>query len=485
MRNYMIYRKITLILFAITFVVPLFHAQATDTMSKPYYVGVDLSYVNEMLDCGAEYRVDGEIRDPYEIFSEAGANLMRVRLWHTPTWTEYSNLDDVKLTLARAREQGMDLLLDFHYSDTWADPGKQIIPAAWENLEDPDELSEALYQYTFDTLMELDQEGLMPNIVQVGNEINTEMLRAEDDDGYPIRWERNALLLNSAIQAVHDAGAQSDISPIVMLHVAQPHFVEGWMLAAREAGVTGYDTIGMSYYPKWTDFSINATGRLINQLRHQFGVDVMIVETAYLYTLDGVFETADNIPDPEFMVDGYSPTPEGQKQFMVDLTQSVLSNGGLGVVYWEPAWVSTDCSTLWGQGSHWENATFFDFKDDNNVHEGIEFLSYAYEMPVDVTFEVVSDAETLLFWGDFTGSGRRMLPMKKSDDGVFHFSTSLMPGTSITYAFFTSTNRNEGQEPFEQACDVDERTFTAGDSGVHLEHTFGQCGMTVTEVVDE
>jgi arabinogalactan endo-1,4-beta-galactosidase len=477
------YRKITLLLFVVASLAILFvpYTQATDTMSQPYYVGVDLSYVNEMLDCGAEYRVNGELRDPYEIFSEAGANLVRVRLWNNPTWTEYSNLEDVKLTLSRAREQGMDLLLDFHYSDTWADPGKQIIPAAWADyIDDPVALSEALYQYTFDTLMELDSEGLMPNIVQVGNEINTEMLRAEDDDGYPIRWERNALMLNTAIQAVHDAGAQSDISPKVMLHVAQPHFVEGWMLAATEAGVTGYDIIGMSYYPKWTDFSINATGRLVNQLRHQFNADVMVVETAYLYTLDGVFETADNIPDAEFMVDGYSPTPAGQKQFMVDLTQSVLSNGGLGVIYWEPAWVSTDCSTLWGQGSHWENATFFDFRDDNNAQEGIEFLSYPYELPVAVTLDVASDADELLFWGDFTGSGRRMQVMEQVEDGVFRFSTSLMPGTAIRYGFFTSTNRNEGSEVFSETCDEDERTFTVGESAVRLEHSFGQCGATVS-----
>jgi hypothetical protein len=77
----------------------------------------------------------------------------------------------------------------------------------------------------------------------------------------------------------------------------------------------------------------------------------------------------------------YPFTPAGQRQFMVDLTQSLISNGALGVVYWEPAWVSTDCSTRWGQGSHWENATFFDFQNQNEVHEGISFLSHSYLYP--------------------------------------------------------------------------------------------------------
>jgi arabinogalactan endo-1,4-beta-galactosidase len=118
----------------------------------------------------------------------------------------------------------MNVLLDFHYSDTWADPSKQIIPAAWEDIEDVNELGDELYAYTYDVLMELDSLGLMPE---------SEILRPEGTAGTPIHWERNALLLNQAIRAVRDADAQSDESPHIMLHVAQPENVEGWLLAAQ------------------------------------------------------------------------------------------------------------------------------------------------------------------------------------------------------------------------------------------------------------
>jgi arabinogalactan endo-1,4-beta-galactosidase len=167
----------------------------------------------------------------------------------------------------------------------------------------------------------------------------------------------------------------------VMVHIAQPENVDGWLLAAARAGVTDFDIIGISYYPGWSNFGISATGRLVNRLREKFEKDVMIAETAYPWTFDAVDETAGNILGENFLLPDYPATPDGQKHFLIDLTQAVLSNGGLGVVYWEPAWISTPCCTLWGQGSHWENATFFDFHHQNNVLEGIEFLSYDYELP--------------------------------------------------------------------------------------------------------
>jgi arabinogalactan endo-1,4-beta-galactosidase len=462
-------------------------AEAEGPETRPYYLGVDLSYVNETEDCGGAYRVNGEVTDPFQIFSAYGANLVRVRLWHTPTWTQYSTLDDVKKTIGRAKAQGMAVLLDFHYSDTWADPGKQIIPAAWADITDVDTLAKALYDYTFGALMDLDQAGLMPDMVQVGNEINTEILRSENESGYPIHWERNAKLINAGIQAVRDAGQQAAINPQVMLHVAKPEEVEGWLLAATRAGVTDFDLVGISYYPGWSNYSVEATGRLINKLRHQFGKDVLIAETAYPWTLDSVNETAGNILGSEFLLPDYPATPGGQKRFLIDLTQAVLSNGGVGVVYWEPAWISTSCHTLWGQGSHWENATFFDFREQNNVHEGIEFLSYAYETPVQITFEVTLDgtvpSDGLLYWGDFTGLGRRLLPMKRVSSQVYSFSTRLMPGETIQYAFYSGPDRSKDQEVLDQACAGEDgvRTWSVPAADTRVIHTFGQCDVTVLE----
>ncbi len=454
------------------------------TNPPTYYLGVDLSYLNELEDCGATYQVAGDPRDPYQIFYDYGANLVRIRLWHTPTWTDYSNFDDVVRSLQRANALGMDVLLDFHYSDTWADPSKQIIPAAWANITELDELGQVLYQYTYDTLMQLDALGLMPEMVQVGNEINTEILRAEDAAGYPIDWDRNAFLLNKGIQAVRDADAQSSEAPRVMLHIAKPESVEGWFLAATKAGVTDFDIIGISYYPGWSTHTVTTVGNVINQLRYKFGKEVMIVETAYPWTLDAMPD-ASNILGRDFLVPDYPATPEGQRQFLTDLAQTVFANGGLGIIYWEPAWVSTSCRTLWGQGSHWENATFFDFQNDNAVLAGIEFLQYPYEYPVEVTLRFTFADETLpdkiFFWGDFTGLGKRpmILPLV---DGAYSLQGRFMPGTEIRYQFYGVTPAAPENALLSTDCMDDEghTTITIPDQDAIFEHTIDACPILTT-----
>ena len=352
------------------------HAQNSD--STPFYFGIDLSYVNEMDDCGAVYRVDGVEQDAYEIFSTNGANLVRARLWHNPDWTDYSTLKDIKRTFQRAQAQNMSTLLDFHYSDNWADPGRQEIPAAWEDLDTTDALADAVYDYTYATLNELHAEGLTPDFVQVGNETNSGMLKeiVESD------WPRDAQLFNAGIAAVREFSAETDTSPQIMLHVAQPENTTWWFTEAEAHDVNDFDVIAISYYPQWSSYSIAEMGAQANFLRQRFGKDVMVVETAYGWTREAVNETADNILNQG--VRGYPFSPAGQRQFMIDLTQSLISNGAIGVVYWEPAWVSTECSTRWGQGSHWENATFFDFENGNELHEGIEFLTHDYAFPVNL-----------------------------------------------------------------------------------------------------
>jgi arabinogalactan endo-1,4-beta-galactosidase len=441
----------------------IFAQQPSREDTTKFYFGVDLSYVNEMQDCGAVYRVNGVDTDPYQIFYDYGANLVRIRLWHTPTWTEYSNLTDVIRSLRRVHALGMDVLLDFHYSDTWADPSKQIIPAAWEHIDDLETLGKQVYNYTYEVLAELDSLGLMPEMVQVGNEINTEILRPEGSSGYPINWERNAFLLNRAIQAVRDVGSQGTEAPRIMLHVAQPEDVQGWLLAAEKAGVTDYDIIGISYYPGWSTHSIRTTGNVINRLRHEFGKDVIIVETAYPWTLDAVPEGASNIMDEDFLLDDYPATPDGQKQFLIELSQTVFANGGLGIVYWEPAWVSTSCRTLWGQGSHWENGTFFDFNQDNEVLPGIEFMQQDYTYPVDVTlsfrFENGDLLETIFFWGDFTGMGRRLLVLTPTD-GEYVLHTRLLSGSDIRYQFYASRPEALDNALIPQHCLDDEGYVT-------------------------
>ena len=342
--------------------------------SQDLWRGVDLSYVNEMEDCGAVYRYRGEIADPYAIFANKGANIVRLRLWHDPNWTEYSTLADVTRSIRRARQHDMAVLLDFHYSDDWADPGNQIIPAAWRAAKTTEELAQRLHDYTYETLMALDGRGLLPEYVQVGNEINTELLLTEEvPEHTPINWERNVLLLNAGISAVRRASEDGGKTIGVMLHVAQPENVRPWVDAAAEAGILDFDILGLSYYAKWSKLPLGRVEQAIRELRLRYGKDVVIVETAYPWTLR-YNDQAHNILGADSLVDGYPATQDGQRRILIDLMRAVLTGGGLGVVYWEPAWISTRCKTRWGQGSQWENAALFDFHP-GNLHRGADFLS--------------------------------------------------------------------------------------------------------------
>lgn len=339
-----------------------------------FYYGADLSYVNEMIDCGAVYKnEDNQIKDPYTIFSEAGANLVRVRLWHDPDWTSYSDFEDVKRTMIRAKEEGMRVLLDFHYSDTWTDPQKQHIPAAWESyMEDKEKLGSILYQYTYQTLIDLANEKLLPEIVQIGNEINPMILQGEELV-WPIDWDRNAYLINKGIEAVRAVSKERNKEIGVMLHIAQPENALWWFKEATENGLTDYDWIGLSYYPLWSEYDLDDVGVAFKTLIDTYKKRLMVVETAYPYTMENA-DSANNILGNDALIFGYPATQQGQFDYLIRLKKSIQDAGGEGLVYWEPAWVSTNCSTLWGQGSHWDNATLFDH--DNKATKALSFYNH-------------------------------------------------------------------------------------------------------------
>ena len=338
------------------------------------YRGADMSYVNEMEDCGAVYRLHGKRIDPFALLKKEGGNLVRVRLWVNPTWTKYSNDADALKTISRAHAAGLQVLLDFHYSNTWADGGKQIAPAAWANLG-TDEQVKALHDYTLETLRKLDAAHEMPEMVQVGNETNPELLGGKVP-GQPIDWQRNARLLNAGIAAVQEAGRTGSIAPRIMLHIAQPENIIPWFDAATKAGVGAYDVIGISYYAKWSKWNLAQLKSTIAEAKKRYGKNVIVVETAYPFTLENE-DSMGNLLGADSLIPAYPATPEGQHRYMVDLTQLTVDAGGIGVVYWEPYWVSTQCSTPFGKGSGWENATWFDYPK----HEALpvfEWLHHDY-----------------------------------------------------------------------------------------------------------
>ncbi|UDF05027.1 glycosyl hydrolase 53 family protein [Asticcacaulis sp. AND118] len=398
--------------------------------ARDYYFGSDLSYVNEMEDCGATYSRDGKPEDVYAIFKSSGANLVRLRLWNDPKWTHYSNLPDVTRAMGRAKAAGLPVLLDFHYSDDWADGDKQLVPAAWATLS-TDQQVEALYKFTYDTLMTLDAQGLMPDQVQVGNETNGEMMGSvtwkPGDPHKPINWERNARLFNAGIKAVKAAGAKAGKTPRIMIHIAQPENVEDWFLKATRAGIEGYDLIGISYYKKWSKMDMSGLGAVINRVRHTYpGKDIVVVETAYPFT-DTHQDNNGNLMGEDSTFPTYGFSPAGQARYLHDLMQLTLDNGGVGVVYWEPAWVSTQCKTRWGTGSNWENATFFDF--DGKALPALDWPKANYVYPVELTFRVKDEGQSALYLtGDFTGG--LAVPMTR-EKGWFIYRSWQRPGSSL------------------------------------------------------
>lgn len=345
----------------------------SESLPISFYYGADLSYVNEMEDCGATYKnSNGTLQDPYVIFRDAGTNLVRLRLWHNPTWTNYSNFQDVKQSIQRAKDLGMRVLLDFHYSDTWTDPSQQQIPAAWlYSVDNTEGLGNLLYNYTYNTLLELSNDGLLPNIVQVGNEINP-MILQDGDLIWPIDWERNSYLINKGIEAVRTIAQVKNETVEVMLHIAQPENGLWWFEQATNNGITDFDWIGLSYYPIWSDYGLDDVQTPLTTLVNTYNKRLMIVETAYPFTLENA-DSANNILGSDALVNGYNASQQGQLNYLNELKNVVKNAGGEGVVYWEPAWVSTGCNTLWAQGSHWDNATLFD--NNNKVTLGIQFYN--------------------------------------------------------------------------------------------------------------
>jgi arabinogalactan endo-1,4-beta-galactosidase len=351
--------------------------------ASKFVMGADLSYTNQILDHGGVYKDSGNVSDPYTIFKKYGANVIRFRLFYNPAWTKevygtdgiqmYNDFNDVKKGIAKAKAAGLQVCLDFHYSDTWAGTSKQEIPAAWKSLT-LSVLSDSIYNYTYKTLQKLGSAGLMPEYVQAGNEINPGLLLPPGD-----RWDNNEAnmitLLNSAIRAIRKAGTEGAINPKIIIHIAQPENVRVWFYGLAEKGLTDYDIIGFSYYYMWSTSPLANISNFVSMFSTTFNKDVMIMETIYPWTT-GWDDNYTNQITATALVSGYPATEAGQYKYMHDLTQEVIDGGGIGIFTWEPDWITSQMKDLWGTGSSWECNTFFDF--EGNTLKAIRFMSDEY-----------------------------------------------------------------------------------------------------------
>lgn len=364
------------------------HNNYNDTSSvitpSGFVMGADLSYVNQILDHGGIYRDSAQVEDPYLIFKKYGANVIRFRLFHNPAWTKevytpagdkmYNDFNDVKLGIQRAKENGMQVCLDFHYSDSWADPGKQVIPEAWESA-DLKALHDSVYNYTYNVLKKLDNSELMPEFVQAGNEINPGFLLPMGN-----RWGGNTAnfiyLINASISAIRNAGNESLIKPKIIIHIAQPENVASWLTGLKQGGLADFDIIGFSYYYMYSEVPVENISTYVSTLKNDHGKDIMIMETAYPWTTDN-YDNYGNIINVAKLDPAYQASVTGQYQYLCKLTQEIIDGQGKGIFYWEPAWISSSMRDLWGQGSAWECNTLFDF--DGDVIRGMKYMTYSYD----------------------------------------------------------------------------------------------------------
>lgn len=179
-------------------------------------------------------------------------------------------------------------------------------------------------------------------------------------------------------------------------------------------------------------------------MHHQYDAEIILVETAYPWTNDGN-DISPNLLGPDTLMPEYSATIEGQRSYMIDLSQLVIANGGVGVVYWEPAWVSSECKTRWGTGSSWENAAFFDYSAERNLLPAIDFITHDYAYPVPVTIEVrLPDGQAssdIVLKGDFLGQGVA-IPLIKQN-GVYRFETTMMPDRKSVIRSFRTPHQQK------------------------------------------
>ena len=324
------------------------------TQSNEFMKGVDLSMLKQVEDNGGLFYDNVNQIDPIQEFNSKGINTVRLKIWHNPL-LNYNDLESVLEIAERVKNAELDLLLDFHYSDTWADPSNQNKPAAWENLNF-ETLCDSIEQYSRYVITKLKNQNTLPKYVQIGNETDCGFLWP---DGYvcgesnnDIQWNKLRDLFMHAIEGVNTALDFEDSLKIIS-HVSSGG---NWFFGNLLEEDIPIDILAISYYPMWHG-TLADLNQNINMLATQFGKPVLVVETAYPFTLSWNDNTNNILGLETQLLDGYEASEEGQFSFLYDLISLVHDNDfGYGICYWAPDWISTSQF-----GSPWENQALFDF----------------------------------------------------------------------------------------------------------------------------
>lgn len=347
--------------------------------------GMDISTLLEVENCGGKFYDNGVKKDVLDILKSYGVNAVRLRLWNDPYSEEGkpygAGTNDLGVTVSlakRALEKGMGFLLDYHYSDFWADPGKQLLPKAWRGYS-VGMLEEAVYAYTAETLRILKRANALPTMIQIGNELSNGLLWPY---GKTPEYDNIARFVSAGIRAVRSIDSRIPI----MLHLdngGNNELYRSWFDAYCRRG-EDFDIIGLSYYPFWHG-TLQMLSDNMADIAKRYQKDLIVAEVSMGYTMEdyAAYEGLEaqerkGYATRQSLVDKieYPMTKQGQCDFMKDFLtriQNVPDNRGKGFFYWEPAWIpvagsgwATESSLQYmGDegpcGNEWANQALFDY----------------------------------------------------------------------------------------------------------------------------
>ena len=322
-------------------------------LPEDFILGMDASSVPSLEAGGVQfYDFDGTEKDVFAILAENGINYIRVRVWVDPfdgSGRGYGggncNLDTAVAIGKRATQYGMKLLVDFHYSDFWADPGKQMVPKAWAGMEIEDKAA-ALGAYTTECLETLQKAGVDVGMVQLGNETNG-MLCGETI------WMNIYKLMDAGSKAVRKVFPQA----LIAVHFTNPESKDAMLTYVKKLSYyqLDYDVFASSYYPYWHG-TLENLADVLSQVARTYGKKVMVAETSYAYTPEDTDFFGNTIGEGSTFVKNYPFTIQGQANSVADVVETIAKDTehGIGVFYWEGTWISAGGSSREENSARWE-----------------------------------------------------------------------------------------------------------------------------------